>query len=369
MLNGAKSTDATVEVSATTHLASILMQDIRRRGLQTGDRYLTDQQAADLLQVGRISAHRAMRHLAERKLVVRRPRAGTFVGPSVLSNSAEKLGCVHVLIPALMRGLYRIDPIIEGLSVSLPAAQVQINFVPSVEPLPFLRRLIDQAVDSGAMTGIVLASTSRQTREFFSNLNLPVVVSGHVESDIDLPWVDRDQKRIGQILVEFLLERGHRGIGLIMRDFWAPGDNLMSEGVSGALNGTGTRLMVHSTPLEDELTQQIIRNMLGGPDRPTGLICRSENQAFCVAASAEQMGLSVPDDLEIVAANIMSSSSKSKDIFPHASSDLRLFGVKAGLMLSQLDEGKRPDPYQCELPVSMEIPAAYPAVAGTAKEC
>ena len=32
-------------------LAGLLQQDIRRRGLRTGDRYLTDKQAAEFLRV------------------------------------------------------------------------------------------------------------------------------------------------------------------------------------------------------------------------------------------------------------------------------------------------------------------------------
>lgn len=230
--------------------------------------------------------------------------------------------------------------------------------------MEFMRQLIDHAVKSGAMTAVVVASSTREMREFFNGSDLPVLVGGHVEPDIDLPWIDRDQGQIGRLLAGYLLERGHRRIALVMRDFWAPGDNVMADGVSTTLAPAGAPLTIRSTPLKAELIEGIVRDMLDCPDRPTGLICRSETQAICAARIAEQMGVSV----EIVAANIPSSSTQSQWGFPHASFDPIAFGVRQGRMVAQLSKGQRPEPYHYEIPVSLEIPKGYQAHARIKKE-
>ena len=342
------------------HLAVTLARDIVRRGLRTGDRYLTDKQAAELLQVSQVTAHRAMRQLAEQKLIVRRRRAGTFVGPKVSGKISSKLRCIHFLMPSRMKGDYPIMRVIEGLNSELPSTQVQLNFMPAVEPLSFLRELVDQATNSGVMTGMVLASTTREIRQFFNGLKLPIVITGHVESDIDLPWIDRDQRQIGQLLADFLLKRGHRAVTLVMRDLWAPGDNLMADGVSKSLGTAGVTLMVRSAPREGDLIESVIREMLDCPDRPTAIICRSEVQALCAAGIADKLGLSVPGDLEIVAANIPSDANESKDRFPNASFDPEEFGAATGRMIAQWSNGQKPEPCHYEIPVSLEIPADYP---------
>ena len=65
-------------ISKLERLAVRLEQDIRQRGLYAGDRYLTAPEAANLLDVSAGMAHRAMRVLAQRQMLVRRRNCGTF---------------------------------------------------------------------------------------------------------------------------------------------------------------------------------------------------------------------------------------------------------------------------------------------------
>ena len=363
MLEATDPTRTSTVPDVTQNLASRLVRDIYRRGLRPGDRYLTDKQAAELLQVSQVSAHRAMRHLAEQELVVRRRRSGTFIGPKAERSFSSTLHCVHYLMPSQMKNDYPLLSVLEGVRSELPGTQIQLNFLPVGEPLRFLRQLLEHAVDSGVMTAIVVASSTREMLEFLSGTDLPVLVGGHVEPDIDLPWIDRDQGQIGRLLAGYLLQRGHRRIALVMRDLWAPGDNIMADGVSTTLSSTGASLTVRGTPPKKELIGSIIRDMLDCPDRPTGLICRSEAQAICAAEISEQMGLPLGNGVDIVAANIPSSSTQSQWGFPHASFDPIALGARQGRMIAQLSGGQRPDPYYYEIPVSLETPADCPAAS------
>ena len=338
--------------SSVEHLAKVLESDIDRRGLREGDRYLTNKQAAETLQVSEVTAHRAMRVLASRRKIVRRRRAGTFVGPAAGRRTRAALRCVHMLIPYRLSCDYPFAAVIDGLRSEMPDVQVQLNFPPETDALPFLRDLLDHIEGSDVLAGIVAASVTNEARQFFQGRGLPVVVSGHTEESIKLPWVDRDQRKIGTLLSQYLVDRGHQGIAMIMREQWAPGDNLLSEGVGRVIAKAGAELAVRSIKLDEELSVGVIRDLLSQPHRPTALICRSERHAIWSAQTAEAMGLRVPDEVEIVACMQTDATLRTKYRFPHASFDPHAFGAAVGRLLSQWGDGQ-PDPDHYEIPVTL----------------
>ena len=345
-------------------LAKLLETDIVRRGLREGDRYLTNKQAAELFQVSEVTAHRAMRVLASRNKIVRRRRAGSFVGPESNVTKPTGLRCVHVLIPYWLKSDYPLAAVIDGLRSEVPGVQVQFNFPPEHDMIPFLHALVDQVENSDTLVGIVAASVSREARRFFQDRDLPVVVSGHTEADISLPWVDRDQRRIGEMLSQYLVDRGHRRIAMIMREQWAPGDNLVAEGIDRVVAGAKAELAVRSVLVKEELTAAVIRDLLRSPARPTGLICRSEQHAVWCAQTAEAIGLSVPGDVEIVTCMQTDVTMRTKYRFPHASFDPVAFGAAVGRLLSRWEHGKRPDPDHYEIPVTFVNAAGLDSQAG-----
>ena len=85
-------------ISRVHHLAHRLEQDIQRRGLRTGEEYLTAEAAGDLLGVSRMTANRAMNVLARRKVLMRYRSRGSFVGPAVTSSPRSQTYSVHHLM-------------------------------------------------------------------------------------------------------------------------------------------------------------------------------------------------------------------------------------------------------------------------------
>src|SRR5690606_6986132 len=78
--------------------AAKLEQHIRACGLKPGDRYITTKEAGKLLGMSIVTAQRAMGLLAERNILERRPRAGTFIGDGI----ATEIGVlnIHFFTPA-----------------------------------------------------------------------------------------------------------------------------------------------------------------------------------------------------------------------------------------------------------------------------
>ena len=119
-------------LSRVHHLAHRLEQDIARRGLRTGEEYLTAEAAAEMLGVSRMTANRAMNVLARRKVLMRYRSRGSFVGSAVTPQPAADVCSIHLLTfvddnPGLQIPAGRM---LLGLHESLPAANLQIHTIP-----------------------------------------------------------------------------------------------------------------------------------------------------------------------------------------------------------------------------------------------
>jgi len=139
-------------------IARRIEKDIHAKKLKPGDKYLTTLQVARAFKVGNEVANRAMQLLAQRNVIERRHRAGTFVGTAKLDVNTPVLKKVHLVIEKQNIETYGIlrDGTISGLHSVLPGSQIQFSFIPDVNRRQFIAKLIDEAYMSGEMEGFVL---------------------------------------------------------------------------------------------------------------------------------------------------------------------------------------------------------------------
>ena len=133
---------------------------------------------------------------------------------------------------------------------------------------------------------------------------VPAVSYGTVYPNItEIPSVDQDQFESGRLQSQYLLERGHRRIVLLMHDNWRPGDNLLVAGVNQALVDAGLSYGVLATrSVSDDvaLIRTEIDRLLRLDNRPTGLICRSQVFAETAREMARARSMKVPEELDII---------------------------------------------------------------------
>ena len=345
--------------SETSKLASVIFEDIRHRGLKPGDRYLNGLEVAEKYGVTVITANRALQVLAERNILQRRRKAGTFIsdGWTGGGRSAE-LRCIHLLMPVTYFRFSResVEQALFGINSVLPHANIQHSFLPISGELAFARQLVEQAERSGSLEGVVLFVSSAEIQRFFRDANVPAVVFGSVFPETsELPWVDRDQKQIGEILMQFLVGEGHQRIAVLMRDHWGFGDNLLMDGAQECLGRSrlGISVRVRSMPSIEEVTLGTIKALLRQEGAPTAVLCRSEKLARAAAAAAGELNIPVPGQLRIVVAE---TSSVFPCVVPTVSQEEQ--GVMIGKMLKELSEGR---PLSCScvrIPVRFHNPLA-----------
>lgn len=355
--------------SRTEAIAERVLADIRRRGLVTGDRYLTAEEARDQFGVGKNLINDALKLLADRDLLTRRQRSGTFVGPAfqiqqdVIKRDAA-ISVIHVLMPM---GYYRANVIpgnvfVDELSQSVPGSSVQIHHIADREVAAYTLDLIERLVETGAGgEALILLRSSREVQQAAQRSGLPTVVFGSTYPDADrLCSIDPDQTEAGRLAVAEALKRGHKQFALIMRNNWRRGDNLLMDGMSQALAEAGIgidQVRVLSTAEDASVIEHDVADVLASIPAPTALICRSRFHATAAAKGVRDRGLEPMKDVLVISLEASAAKEDHADLAVVPSMDakdqVRQIG---GLLLEQATQSLA-EPRSIHVPVHVEEPA------------
>lgn len=290
--------------STVGRLADRLTEDIRAKGLGPGDGYMTAAQAGAVFGVSRTTAHRALKLLADKELLVRRRNRGTFVGPHFKPSGTVRLTTTHVLLPSDRVSAWSMNDMVEGIRRVVPGSMVQFGFVPRGDPLAFVKALVEQSRRAGGLFGVIAVSCPREVYRWLDDQHIPTGVIGSVYSDSDrLVSVDSDWRAAGRLLCEHLIGRGHRRLAVLIAERWRPGDNMFLEGVIHSLSAAGLpadALIVRSLPVDPDVASAEMGRLLKPEDRPTGFMCWHPMYHNALRTVSVTLGLASDRDLESV---------------------------------------------------------------------
>ena len=347
-------------------LANRLITDIRQRGLAVGDRYLTTAEASRMLGVRKAVVGKAIRQLAEREILIPRQRYGTFVGPGLEKSKESKVRTIYVLSSAgePTSTHWPFQPFIAGIRRSTPGVNVQFTFIPETDPVPYIQELIEEPLASGQLSGVVPVSCPPEVYRFLAEQHVPTVVYGSVYSpELAIASIDIDNFQCGRLLAEYLIGQGHSRLGLIMTGGGRPGDHLFIDGISEALS---TAALPHNALIlranhsfDMDAFRATTKELLARADRPTAVITRGGVQASNVASVAADLGLSVPDDLEIALDNEAQTTSHiDLTSFPRVASEWSFVDIAGtiGKLLKEIAEDAPSSSQRIAVPVEFHKP-------------
>jgi DNA-binding LacI/PurR family transcriptional regulator len=136
--------------------------------------------------------------------------------------------------------------------------------------------------------------------------------SGLAAVVVDASWPELtsvvvDDVEGGRMAGRHLLALGHERVGYIGDDVVPELDftssTLRLQGLSDVLEASGHPLnpeWVRLGPHGRELACRLATELLEGPERPTAIFAHSDTQAIGVLEAAEQLGISVPDELSVI---------------------------------------------------------------------
>jgi DNA-binding LacI/PurR family transcriptional regulator len=161
-----------------------------------------------------------------------------------------------------------------------------------------------------AMDGLlvyVCGSPDRQL-QWARGRGLPIVTIDQTPID-QAPSVNVDDRTGARLGAQHLVDLGHRRIGIVLFPDYSLEDETahlrpMRERMAGwhdVLDPQGIEpLIAEGTHLASGPTYAAARELLDRPDRPTGVLCASDEFAVEVLHAAADLGLDVPSDLSVV---------------------------------------------------------------------
>ncbi len=346
-------------------LSEKLIDDIRRRGLSPGMRYLNTEEVSRMLGIRKAVANRALRHLADQEILVRRQRSGTLIGPRFEQPKNSAIQVLHVLLTKdhplttdWAMGLFT-----KGLLKGFSDVNVQFSFVPGNEPIDFVRNLVETSQKSGQFAGVVAVSCRTEVYRFLAEARVPAIAYGTLyPMPSPLPSVDVDNRRSAKLLTRYLVDRGHRRMALLSVAQRRAGDNDFFDGISETLASTRlphTALIHRQLPQDLDLFDATLLELLRLPEPPSALIVR----ASIIADRAYQLtckrGFRVPEDLEIVLQDEgQTTGSFVFSPFPRVlpSTPFEAIATMIGQRLKELGEGKHLPPEHYRIPVTFHMP-------------
>jgi DNA-binding LacI/PurR family transcriptional regulator len=356
-----------LDLSSPEHLAKRLEQDIIRRGLAPDQRYLSTRQVGQQFGVSLSMAAQAMQILADQEKLVRRDRSGTYVGPAAQFDQTFRVKVVYVLMPE-ERANYSIVPLdllIDTLShpahdrnAAPEQYSVQFSFLPKEEEVQYVKELLAPTKSNWELCGVVAISCSREIYRYLYRQGVPVVVLGSLDHDLqELPSIDADHFECGRLLAQYLFCKGHERIAMLGISNGRPGDHDFLDGIVEAMTTAGkppNSLIARLCPNDLDTLRVQAEAILARSDRPTGVVCRGERMLNLVLPIAAQLGLRVPDDLELVY-ETFSTAHVGHVPFPcvQTSEPFERISRQIGDTLRQIHAGKKLEQNHVRIPVEL----------------
>lgn len=235
---------------------------------------------------------------AAQRLGYRPNRAGvrlrtgkTNVIALVLSTEADMMNFTSRLI-------YSIANVLRGTPYHL----IVTPFFPDQDPMDPVRYI----VETESADAIILNQTKPDDPRvrYMHERGFPFATHGRTEMGLDHPYFDFDNEAYGRISARALVERGRRRLLLIAPPRHHAYSRHMTAGFAEAAGAGGASLELMTGVTSDSgaaAIEEAMKERFARAPVPDGILCGSTTSAMAVISAAEQAGLTLGKDLDVVA--------------------------------------------------------------------
>ncbi len=290
------------------HVREYIRRKIADGDIREGDTLPGELELSQQLAVSRNTIRHALGALEQEFRLERTPGRGTvYLGPRTRTSGVQTIGVVN---STLMVGIY--PEMIHGIEDGLYRGGYTMILTNGNHDHQKERESIDRMMNQG-ISGLVIEPTGngRLTAEdpFVATLNkldLPIITTGCQIPGLNASYVTMDDRAVGRHATTYLIERGHRRIGMVYMDDTQAG-SLRFEGYREALRDAGIPenadhiASFASTDPDPTAAVSGTRSILdtpGGP--PTAIFYFNDQIALESYPAFAEAGLSVPGDISVV---------------------------------------------------------------------
>lgn len=253
---------------------------------------------------------------AIRRKVLRAVKALNYT-PSIVARSLESRSMKNIAVVmgrTMDQAFSNPDffTILQGLTSTLVDQEYNALLLTNLKQTIELEHCI-KLIHSGAIQGVAVVGSfvhdsllSRLVDEEF-----PFVLIGYPPDYPDIyttPYntVSTDDKKSAYTAVRYLLDHGHRRIGMIHASLGYASNRKRYDGYIEAITEAGLRIdhmLITSSSHEVSETVPAVTRMLNVMHPPTAIFCTDDYKATGVLRAALQLGIRVPEELSVIGHN------------------------------------------------------------------
>lgn len=221
-------------------------------------------------------ANLAMRLLVQRKLVERRPRAGTLIADYKNSGSSP-LEKIHFVMPGTDPDTppEQMDDLILGVQSIFPGAEIRFTYYERDSTGTSGAAEIRELIKGNVNQAFILVRAPLALQRLAGDSGLPCVVLGHPFPTVRLPWIDADSSLQGELAASCVLNQPGIPALLLMQNRIAPGDHLFMEGFKEKMRSSGwdlARLTERFVPPDSGVIGYTVKDYLKKHTGPCAMV-------------------------------------------------------------------------------------------------
>ncbi len=234
----------------------------------------------------------------------------------------------------------------------------------SVVPDDNEERAYRELKSRGTVDGVILHAPRMKDERIglLTDLDIPFVVHGRATgSPLPYNWVDVNNRRAFQRATEFLLDLGHRRIGLVngleFMDFAIRRRSGYEDALAARGLSADPAIMV-SEEMTETAGHRAVRDMLKQPQPPTALVVSSMIMGLGARRAIEEAGLRMGRDVSVIIHDDELSYLRNGEdvpIFTATRSSVREAGRQAADMLLSIISGREGGPRELLLEAELII--------------
>lgn len=335
-------------------LVEYIHRQIESGELRPGQKLTSENEMTQQFGISRQTVRKAIGILEEQGLVKRVRGSGTYLCDK-RKESLERRNRIAVVTTYV--DSYIFPKIIQGIEKQLFERGYSVQIAFTNNTLERERNVLEDIISRDDVAGVIVEGTKSglpnpniPLYEKLMERKIPLMFLNTYYPELDVPHVSLDDVLAARKAVDFLIEKGHRNIGAILKLDDGQGRKrylgyLQAMDHAG-LTVTDSRMVWIDTDESKQLAycKDKILNRL---ESCTALFCYNDQIAFQLIRMLGDYGISVPGDVSVISvddADLAIHSEVPITSLPHPKEKL---GAKAAeLLLWMIDTGKKAESYE-----------------------
>lgn len=368
-----------MEIFLYEKIINYILEQIQKGKLTKGSKIPTESELMEQFQVSRITAKKALDDLADKKIIVRKRRLGSFVstdydfGNPIISDNDQNnklisshnnlIGIVFPIDTAKGDMMYYIQGILEVVT-----AKGYYMVISNAGRSPENERKLLEKYITDQVKGIIYYPYSDHANYDLmiqlSVQNYPIVTVDKYFTGVDISHVVSDNFTGELSIVNYLIENGHEKIA-----FFSDVTIDDKSSVRDRFKGYCSALASNNIPIRQDFIYTniaknfdvetdgiylIVKSVSEAIERGiTAIACSSDGVALLVMEACQSLGISIPERLSITGFDDLSDTQKLGIDLTTVHQNLYAMGKESANILIKLIENKKGGKHNMIFPVSL----------------